>query len=543
MRLVTLQECCAAEVGATLARQSLAVRRRGFFRNAGKKSAPSVPKNRQKRQTLRLSRVSVLAHMVPRVPAMDGANMPAAHLDDDHGPTRVSVVLAERGGWLLLVERDGQVVATEHCDDWHRVERRRRLLEARTPHRLARAAAALLVMVVAASGPVAAQTPPAALVPEPTIITKALDFATEFSGGDTASVKNGFYPEFGHMITGAGWISFGPGYRHHLFAHRAVVDLSAAISWRRYKTAQARFDFSSLAGDHLTIGSQVPWQDLTQVAYYGAGPDSIKTDESDYRLKGSNVVLYGSARSTRALSLTGRFGWLSRIGLSSSTGFFDGDRPDAMERFPDEPGAQLERQPSFLHADVSVAADTRDHAGHPSRGGLYRAGWVGFTDHGSDAFGFARYELEGAHFVAVLAGRSVLAVHGWGVFSMTSDDREVPFYLLPSLGGHNTIRSYANYRFHDRDMLVVNVESRWALMPHVDVARFVDAGNVARRAADLNLARTGYGAGVRLHSDSSTFARFDVAKGHEGWRFDFRLNDPFRLGRLTRRTAAAPFVP
>ena len=29
--------------------------------------------------------------------------------------------------------------------------------------------------------------------------------------------KDGFYPEFGYMITGSGWISLGPGY-HHKFA-------------------------------------------------------------------------------------------------------------------------------------------------------------------------------------------------------------------------------------------------------------------------------------------------------------------------------------
>lgn len=469
--------------------------------------------------------------------------MPVTTRRDEQGPVRISVSLAEGRGWTLTVERNGDIVATEHYDDWHRVERRRRLLQARTPRRLAHVAAALVAMAVVAVLPLEAQTPPAALFPEPAIITKAIDFATEFKSDETGPVKNGFYPHFGNMITGAGWISVGPGYRRRLFAGRAVVDMSAAISWRTYKTAQARFEFPSLASDHLTIGSQVFWQDLTQLAYFGAGPDSLESQKSDYRMQESNVVLYGTVRSTRAVSLRGRVGWLSRIGLSSSTGFFDADLPDAMERFPTEPGAQLERQPAFFHADVTVAADTRDRAGYPSRGGLYRAGWVGFSDRGSDAFEFDRYELEGAHFVPMLAGRSVLAVHAWGVLSTTPQDRDIPFYLLPSLGGHNTVRSYANYRFHDRNMLVVNAESRWALLRHMDAALFVDAGNVAPRAGDLNLSRTGYGAGVRLHSDTATFARFDVATGAEGWRFEFRLNDPFRLGRLRQRTAAVPFVP
>jgi outer membrane protein assembly factor BamA len=231
------------------------------------------------------------------------------------------------------------------------------------------------------------------------------------------------------------------------------------------------------------------------------------------------------------------------VGLSSSTGPFDRDVPDTVQEFAGEPGTQLPRQPGYFHGDVSLIADTRDHPGHPSRGGVYRAGWAAFTDRGAGVFGFDRYELEAAQFVPIFAGRSVLAVRGWGVFSTTTGDQEIPFYLLPSLGGHNTIRSYANYRFHDRNLLVVNAESRWALMPHVDAAVFVDAGNVAPRAADLDLARRGYGTGVRLHTGTTTFARFDVAKGLEGWRFEFRLNDPIRLARLKQHMAAAPFVP
>jgi hypothetical protein len=46
-----------------------------------------------------------------------------------------------------------------------------------------------------------------------------------------------------------------------------------------------------------------------------------------------------------------------------------------------------------------------------------------------------------------------------------------------------------------------------------------------------------------MHTPQSTFARFDVAHGDEGWRFMFRLTDPLHLTRLSRRTAAIPFVP
>lgn len=154
-----------------------------------------------------------------------------------------------------------------------------------------------------------------------------------------------------------------------------------------------------------------------------------------------------------------------------------------------------------------------------------------------------RYEAEGAQFVPVSRDRVVLAFHGWLVASDTGPGSVVPFYLLPSLGGNSTVRAYTDYRFHDRNLLVLNAETRVALFTHLDAAVFVDAGNVAARVGDLNLDKRGYGVGLRMHTRRSTFARFDVAHGDEGWRFLFRLTDPLHLSRLSRRTAAIPFVP
>ncbi len=137
----------------------------------------------------------------------------------------------------------------------------------------------------------------------------------------------------------------------------------------------------------------------------------------------------------------------------------------------------------------------------------------------------------------------VLALHGWLAASDTAADAIVPFYMQPSLGGHNTLRGYTDYRFHDRNLLVMNVEARVAIFTHVDAAVFADAGNVAAQVSDLNLDKRSYGVGWRLHSHSSTFARLDLAHGGEGWNVLFRLSDPLHLSRITRRLAPVPFVP
>jgi hypothetical protein len=410
-----------------------------------------------------------------------------------------------------------------------------------TPFRHA-ASFALLVSALLIASPSTAQDAQQGMLPEPGFVTRAVTLFTAAAGEDTGP-SDGWYPELGHMITGAGWIALGPGYRHRLFNDRALVDASTAVSWRAYRMAQARFELPTLVSNHLTIGTQALWRDMTQVVYYGAGPQSARDAATDYRMQTINGVVYASVRPTAPLALTARIGLLSRPSLSSSAGPFDRDLPDVFEQFADEPGVTRDRQPPFFHADISLTHDTRDARGHPSRGGLYRAGWTTFSDRGRDTFGLERYELEGAHFVPALGGRVVIAARGWAAFTVPSRDLDVPFYLLPSLGGNTTLRSYPDYRFHDRDLLVVNVESRWAILTHLDGALFVDAGNVAPEAGGLDLARRSFGSGVRLHNGRTTIVRFDAARGSEGWRFFFRLNDPLRLSRLSRRTATIPMVP
>jgi|SRR5882762_4958081 len=109
-----------------------------------------------------------------------------------------------------------------------------------------------------ATGPSAS---PSGLLTEPSFITKAINRADrELSQG--GEPKDGFYPELGNMITGSGWISAGSGSRHHLFNGHAIVNVSSAVSWNFYKMAQGRFELPHLAKDHLTVGSQVIYQDL-----------------------------------------------------------------------------------------------------------------------------------------------------------------------------------------------------------------------------------------------------------------------------------------
>jgi Omp85 superfamily domain len=382
------------------------------------------------------------------------------------------------------------------------------------------------------------------LLTEPKMLSKNIQRAIDkFGESRQAREKNGLYLETSNMITGSGFVAAGPGYRRYMFNKQAFFDTSAAVSWHLYTMMQGRFEAPQLANNHLTLGVQTMWQDSTQVNYFGIGSNSIDADQSQYQLRTLDVVGYAAVRPHDWLTYSGEVGWLHRPNVLAPGGTFKPGFPDTSEEFPNDPGTTLPFQPNFLHGEAAVAADNRDYRSHPTKGGLYRAALTTYSDQSTGTFSFRQYEAEAAKFVRMGSPKWILAFRGWVLVSDVPNGHEIPFYLIPSLGGQDTLRSYSNFRFHDQDLLLVNAESRWALFEHVDGAVFFDAGNVAPRAGDLNLDKTSVGAGLRLHTKSSTWGRLDVAHGAEGWQFVLRTSDPLRLARVTRRVAGVPFVP
>jgi hypothetical protein len=380
---------------------------------------------------------------------------------------------------------------------------------------------------------------------EPRPLTKGFELAGKFLDKEAAEGderKSGFYPELGNMVTGAGWISAGPGYRRW-FGNTVLLDTSAGISWRAYKMAQARLEYTPFGSDRVAVGTQLRWQDLTQINYFGDGPDSRESDRSEYRLQSVNTIAYTTFTATPWLQFQGSIGHLSSPELGPPAGAFLRGNPPTYEVFPNDPVHQLGEQPSFLHGELAVVADTRDQPGHPLRGGVARLSWARYADRDGGLFSFGRYEAEAARFIPMAGDNVVLAFRGWVIGTTTEPGSQVPFYLAPSLGGNNTLRGYNDYRFHDRNMMVFNAEVRVAVFEHVDAVGLFDAGNVAARFGDLNFDKRSYGIGVRAHSATSTFARLDLARSEEGWQVVFRMNAPFNSSRFRKRTAQTPFAP
>jgi hypothetical protein len=79
---------------------------------------------------------------------------------------------------------------------------------------------------------------PEGLIGEPRTLERVVIFLDRHFGD--VERTGGLYADLWNMIPGAGWIAGGPGYRQWYATDRVFVDASAAISWRGYKTTQAR---------------------------------------------------------------------------------------------------------------------------------------------------------------------------------------------------------------------------------------------------------------------------------------------------------------
>ena len=181
--------------------------------------------------------------------------------------------------------------------------------------------------------------------------------------------------------------------------------------------------------------------------------------------------------------------------------------------------------PSYLHTVGSAGIDWRPAAGYARRGGLYEVRYHHYAG-GPDDFG--RVDGEVVQHLPLLRENYVLSLHGV-TESIVTDDAIVPFYLLSSLGGGDTLRGYSSWRFRDRNAMLLQAEWRIMVNRYLDLAFFYDTGKVAARTQDLDFdnLKDDYGVGVRFHGPFSTPLRVEFARSREGMNLIFSSSAAF----------------
>ena len=343
---------------------------------------------------------------------------------------------------------------------------------------------------------------------EPNALERAMRLA-EVRLTRVLAAPDGFYPKIGSLATGSGF-AFGAGYRNRqLFNREGAIGAWVAGSLKNYWAVEGRFDIPDLAGGRLTFGTYARRNNYPQEDFFGIGPDALRSDHSSFRFRDTMV---GARVGVKAAPIA-TFGG----GLEYARPIVDRGRnkslPTIGTRFDDTSAPGLSGATTFVRTSGFLDIDYREPR-NARRGGWYRLDASRYSEQ-SEAFTFSRFDADLRQYASILAERRVLAVR---LFVSTSDPApgaRVPFYYMPSLGGHDSLRGFRDYRFRGPHAILTNTEYRFEIWSGLDAALFYDAGKVALRRADLNFKdlEDAYGFGFRFNTDNGTVLRIDAGFG------------------------------
>jgi hypothetical protein len=384
---------------------------------------------------------------------------------------------------------------------------------------------ALVITVLAWAAPVAAQTTRVGAIEEEQSeksrrlakegpseaeqIIRRILLSPLLSGGD------GAYPWFGSVFGGSG-MGLGAGFLKRL-EHGSYFNAQAGISINGSTLLRGEIASPHMWRGRLQAEASGQWLEANDVGFYGLGQDSSQLTRQGIEYSPKDVAGNVTFKPVRFVVMTGGYSFLNFHTSSDTTLFSAGDAPG------------LDEELSYHVTRASIAFDWRSAPGYTTRGGLYRASFERNHEAQDRPFSFTSQEYEITHQLPLVREQFVLAVRGLMTLSNTDANQQVPVMLSPYLGSGSTLRGFANRRFTDRNRALLSGEYRWRPSRYLDMALFLDAGQVApnRRDFDIDEFDVAWGIGARFHGPSFTAFRIDVARGREGIRLVFAGSQPF----------------
>jgi outer membrane translocation and assembly module TamA len=203
--------------------------------------------------------------------------------------------------------------------------------------------------------------------------------------------------------------------------------------------------------------------------------------------------------------------------------------PNAGVVFPPDQLPGFTDRHTFVSVEGFAAVRTAEPALNPRRGGRYRAAVSRYIDTSRTADQFTRVDVDLQQYASVLNERRVFVVRALGSFTDVDQGATLPFYLMRTLGGGQTLRGFRDFRFRDRHLLALQAEYRWEILTALDGALFYEVGQVAPRLDRFRIRdfERDWGFGLRFGGNGGVFLRLDLAYGGEGPRTWLRFGHVF----------------
>lgn len=329
---------------------------------------------------------------------------------------------------------------------------------------------------------------------------------------------HGFHPILGGIRSGSG---FGGG----TYIENHGIRASLQGSLKGYQKYEVRFTVPQIISERFFADFRATYRDYSQERFFGSGKESRKEDQTNYRLEDTNYVGRFGFTPAKHVKAGVIAGWLAtNVGSGTSTRL-----PSIESVFGNDDAPGMTNQPDYLQTGAFLEIDYRDQPNNPRSGGRYATSWTSFQDRKLGQYDFDQYDAEVSQYFPFFNQRRVFVIRGKTTLTNTAAGQEVPFFMQPTLGGSEDLRGFREYRFRDRNMVVLNAEYRWEAFSGLDLAAFADAGQVAARASDIRFSdfEKAYGVGFRFNTAKGVFLRMDVGLSREGQRLFMKFGHVF----------------
>ena len=312
--------------------------------------------------------------------------------------------------------------------------------------------------------------------------------------------------------------TYGIGYRRaDLFNDLLTARATARGTFAGAQLYDGELQLNRLGrSEHAFLNGYVKYERSPHMDYYGLGADSRKDDRTRYQLNTALVETRAGYRFTPALNAGIEFGY-----GGAHTGSVDGDEIPSIEtKFDATTAPGLFDDTRFSSWGAFVGFDVRDLKRGPRSGGFYGIEFKRYVDMDEGTYSHRQLDLEGQQFFPYLNQQRVVALFVKARFAYTGDDdRVVPFYLLPQLGGNFELRGFNQYRFSDNNTFMASIEHRWYAFSGLEMALFLDAGKSVRgerrrRLLRIELQRRHRAARPRARRGRDAHGRGHEPRGH-----------------------------
>ncbi len=166
--------------------------------------------------------------------------------------------------------------------------------------------------------------------------------------------------------------------------------------------------------------------------------------------------------------------------------------------------------------------DSRDNQFYPQKGIFAKVTLATANTLWGSSYNTTDFSLDFRQFIPITNGH-VLAWQAYfsGVFSKT----EVPFQLLPTLGGRDLMRGFRQGMYRDNTMFIFQTEYRMPIYNRLKAALFLSTGDVmSGKNFHVNKLKVAYGGGLRYRiNDARIHLRVDIAKNNYGEKLQFYI--------------------